>query len=144
MRTDDGAGLQAVRRLRLEGLPPGVEAEELRGGWSDLLVRLGSFERVVIVDAMDAGEAPGTVREIDPAVAGSGDGARLAGGHLLGLAEVLALAEALGLPRPAELRVIGIQVEDAASISDRCTPAVEAAIAPACAWVRRIIAGPSP
>ena len=142
VRTDDGAGLLVVRRLRREGLPHGVEAEELRGGWTDLLERLGSYERIVIVDAMDAGEVPGTVLEIAPAGAGSGDRMRLAGSHLLGLAETLALAEALGLPRSAELRVIGIQVEDAMSISDTCTPAVEAAIALACARVRRIVASP--
>lgn len=142
LRTDDGAGLRVVRRLRLDGLPTGVDTWELHGGWTDLLEKLGSYERIVVVDAMDAGEIPGTVLELEPAMIQRGDGTRFAGSHLLGLAETLALAEALGLPRPAELRVIGIQVEDAMSFSERCTQAVEAAIPGACARVRQILSGP--
>ena len=64
IRGDDGVGVHVVRRLRERGLPDGCVAEELHGGWLNLLDRLHRFRRVVVVDALDAGLEPGTVVEV--------------------------------------------------------------------------------
>lgn len=59
---DDGAGVHVVERLRREGgLPPGVEL--LDGGTLNftLLDRIESALVLVVVDASDLGQAPGTV-----------------------------------------------------------------------------------
>lgn len=59
---DDGAGVHVVERLRQEGgLPPGVEL--LDGGTLNftLLDRIESASVLVVVDASDLGQPPGTV-----------------------------------------------------------------------------------
>lgn len=59
---DDGAGVHVVERLRRDaGLPPGVEL--LDGGTLNftLLERIESASLLVVVDASDLGEPPGTV-----------------------------------------------------------------------------------
>ncbi len=140
IRRDDGAGLHVVRRLRQEGLPPGVDALEVIGGWTALLDRLGECDRLIVVDAVDAGLPAGSVVDLDPAATRPGAKSPLAGGHSLDLGEALALAGTLGLPRPSTVRVVGIQAEDLSSFSEECSPSVAASIGEACARVRSLLA----
>ena len=102
LRGDDVAGLLAARELRALAVK-GVEVEEHSGDVAALAESLATHEEVVIVDAV-AGRAPvGTVLAFIPSVAL--DGAR-SSSHGLGVAEALALAQALGAaPR---VRLIGI------------------------------------
>jgi hydrogenase maturation protease len=142
MRRDDAVGLLVVRRLLGEGLPSGVGAAEVTGGGTALLDRLGDCDRLIVVDAMDdreAGLLPGSVVELDPASTRSGAKSPLAGGHFLDVGEALALAEAVGLPRPRSVRVLGIQVADVAGFSEECSPEIAAAVGAACARVRDIL-----
>jgi hydrogenase maturation protease len=147
MRRDDAVGLLVVRRLLAEGLPRDVGAAEVTGGGTSLLDRLGDCDRLIVVDALDdreAGHLPGSVVELDPASIRSAAESSLAGGHLLGVGDALALAEAVGLPRPVRVRVIGVQVADAASFSEECSPPVAAAVATACARIREMLAERGP
>jgi hydrogenase maturation protease len=128
-----------VRRLVAEGLPGGCEVEELHGGWLTLLGRLGQWDRIVVVDAVDLGLSPGELVELE--FPSESEVAPPEGGHALGLQEVLAIAAVTGEPLPGEVRVLGIQVADVASFSERCSGPVEAAIPLACASIRRILAG---
>jgi hydrogenase maturation protease len=139
LRSDDGAGLHVVRRLLREGLPAGVCASELTGGWTSLLDRLGACDRLIVVDAADVGLPPGSIVDLDPAAIRSGAKSSLAGGHFLDLREALALADTVGLPRPSVVRVLGIQAADTVSLSEECSPEVTAAIGAACARVRKLI-----
>jgi hydrogenase maturation protease len=139
LRRDDGIGLHVVRRLRKEGLPPGVGVAELSGGWTALLDRLGGCDRLIVVDAADVGLPAGSVVELDPAAIRSGAKSSLAGGHFLDLGETLALAETVGLPRPSSVRVVGIQVADTSTFSEECSPPVAAAIGEACTRVRSLL-----
>jgi hydrogenase maturation protease len=142
LRRDDGIGLHVVRRLRKEGLPPGVGVAELSGGWTALLDRLGGCDRLIVVDAADVGLPAGSVVELDPAAIRSGAKSSLAGGHFLDLGETLALAETVGLPRPSSVRVVGIQVADTSTFSEECSPPVAAAIGEACTRVRTLLTVP--
>ena len=139
MRRDDAAGLLVVRRLLEEGLPEGVRATEAAGGGAALLDRLGECEGLVVVDAVDAGRPPGSGVEHDLSEVRSASAGPLSGGHVLDVGEALALAGAAGLPRPVRVRVVGIQAADAVTFSAECSPAVGAAIGPACERVRRLI-----
>jgi hydrogenase maturation protease len=108
LRGDDGIGPRVVAELMRRGLPQGITA--LDGGTAgfDLLNVLEGWERVVIVDAADVGQEPGRfVRfTLDEArLAGSADALSL---HHAGLAEALALAEALSQPLP-EIVIFGVQ-----------------------------------
>jgi hydrogenase maturation protease len=139
LRCDDGVGIHVIRRLREEGLPPGVGMAELSGGWTALLDRLGECDRLIVVDAADIGLPAGSVVELDPAAIRSGAKSSLAGSHFLDLGEALALAETVGLPRPSSVRVLGIQIADTSTFSEECSPAVAAAIGEACARVRSLL-----
>jgi hydrogenase maturation protease len=125
---DDGVGVYVARVLekRLGGAAD-VRAAELAG--LDLLEMLKGYDRAYIVDAINLdGERPGTVFRMRP------DDIRitprLASFHDIDLVTALELGRRLELPMPADVIVLGVQVEDALTLRERCTAAVEGAIGP--------------
>ena len=107
---DDGLGLLALEALRqspaLEPAPLLVDG----GTWGmNLLPVIESAERLILVDAIRAGGAPGEVVEIEREALPRGLGIKLSP-HQIDLQEVLALAELRGrLPREAV--AIGLEPE---------------------------------
>ena len=57
---DDGVGVHAVRRLA-EDLPPGALVVEVGTAILDALHLLDGAERILAIDAVQAGGAPGTI-----------------------------------------------------------------------------------
>jgi hydrogenase maturation protease len=136
--TDDGVGVHVVERLRAQGLPPGVEVED--GGTGGLLILdlVAGFDRLVVVDAIDVGEPPGTLLELDRE-----DLERLACYHTVSphdadLLTALRLGRELGLALPTELFCVAVQVADITTLAEECTPAVRAAIPGACTAALRL------
>jgi hydrogenase maturation protease len=131
---DDGLGLAALARLR-EGweLPPGIELVD-GGTWGmNLLPVIEDAEQVLLLDAVDAGAAPGTLHVIERAKLPRYLAAKLSP-HQVDLRDVLALAELRGT-LPADTVAIGLQpamVELSNDISDllriRLDDMVEAAV----------------
>ncbi len=123
LRGDDGVGVAAVERLAAEGLPAGVEAVDVGAGGLVLLGLLEGAAGVVLVDAADLGEPPGTVCRF----AAADLVARAPGPSLHGstLSEVLALAQDLGTLPP--LIAVLVQVE-ATGPGVGLSPAVRAAL----------------
>lgn len=112
LRADDGAGAAVLEGLRKSrGLPMSVRLLDAGTGGLDLTLTLGETSRAIIVDAADLGLRPGAWTRL------CGDalprfGPRAANStHSAGLAEALAIGEALGL-LPKELVVYAIQPED--------------------------------
>lgn len=100
---DDGVGVHAVRALQAERLP-GVRVVEVGTAILDALDLIEWADRILAIDAMDAGGRPGTVYVCgDQDVAGGPAPVSL---HELGLKAALQF-----LPRPprAEITIIGIQ-----------------------------------
>lgn len=121
---DDGIGPRVIAELTRRGLPEGVTALDGGTGGFDLLNVLEGWERVVIVDAADVGREPGQFVRFTPRearLAGSADALSL---HHAGLAEALALAEALGQPLP-EIVIFGVQPAQI-GWGEGLSPAVEA------------------
>ena len=58
---DEGVGVHAVRALRDESLPAGVEAREVGSAILDVLPALESSQRLIIIDAMQGQGAAGSV-----------------------------------------------------------------------------------
>jgi len=58
---DEGVGVHAVRRLQQMHLPPSVEVLEVGTAILDALPVLENADRVIVVDAMQDGQRPGTV-----------------------------------------------------------------------------------
>lgn len=65
--SDDGFGVEVIRRLVARGVPESVEAVEVGiGGFDFVLKLMDGFERVVVVDLMHRGGPPGTVTAFSP------------------------------------------------------------------------------
>jgi hydrogenase maturation protease len=106
---DDAVGLVAARRLRA-ALPAAVDVLEQAGASLDLLDILEPYDRALILDSIVTGQhPPGTILEFDRT-----DFQEVLGPspHYAGLPEVLRLAEALGIPFPAEIRILACEVAD--------------------------------
>jgi hydrogenase maturation protease len=124
---DDGTGLELLERLRARGPWPD-DVEFVDGGtWGlSLLPAIADADRLLILDAVRTGAAPGTVRcARDDAVP------RLyrtpVSPHQLDLGEVLAAATLLGT-LPELLAVVGIEPERTEGLHIGLTPAVAAAL----------------
>lgn len=112
---DDGAGLKVARTLGREPLPPYVSVYEAGMAGYRLIDLWMDSDLCIVVDAMDAGEAPGTVSEFDagqialeclpePELSVSSHGGRLR--------EALEIGAALGPPYiPGDIRIFGIQID---------------------------------
>lgn len=115
-RGDDAAGLLAARRLG------GVEVE---GDATAVIDLLAGAREAVLIDAVRSGAAAGTVHRVDIGTLPAGL-PRPASTHLIGLAEALELARALGR-LPPRVTVYGIEGARFA-VGDAVSPAVATAV----------------
>ncbi len=108
--SDDGVGVRVVQRLAAEfRFPPAVTV--LDGGTLglDLLPRLEGVERLLVVDAVETGGAPGTLVRM------TGDEIPVVletklSPHQMGLKDLLAVASLQGFA-PQEMVLWGVQPE---------------------------------
>lgn len=126
LRGDDGIGPRVVEELNRRGLPEGVTALDGGTGGLDLLNVLEGRERVVIVDAAEIGREPGQFVRFTPDEMRLTRSTETFSSHHAGLAEALALAEALGRPLP-EIVILGVQPA-AMEWREGLSPAVEATL----------------
>ena len=107
MRTDDGVGIHAVRRLAESGrIPPGVEVIEGGTLGLDLLPRIEGLSHLLAIDAVDFGAQPGKLcrfagQELLTLPAGKSV-------HLLGFSDLLGALQLLGRA-PHEVVLLGVQ-----------------------------------
>jgi len=119
----DDLGWLAIDWLRNAGFDRYAELLKLDRPGPALLDHLHPDSRVILIDAMDANLAPGTIRVLpleDLIVT-----ARPPSSHEFGLAESLALARALGT-LPQRLYVIGIQKDCGLADREWCAEAMVA------------------
>ena len=137
LRGDDGIGAAVLNAL--PAVPPDVTL--LDGGTPglELVLTLRGYERVIIVDAADLGETPGSWRHL-PAACLQASALDLRGTlHSAGLAEALTLGAALDL-LPSEIVILGIQPGEI-GWSPGLTPQVAAAIPDLCRAIMRLLTG---
>jgi len=124
---DEGVGVRAVEAIsREKSIPAGVEVVDGGTGGADLIDVLAERERVIVIDAFDAGLPPGTVlrRNIEEVAAQEPSGASL---HEFGVVEAVAATRLLGCA-PKEVVVFGIQpgsVAPGLALSPEASRAVE-------------------
>lgn len=133
LMTDDAAGVEVVNRLKERCSFP-EEITLLDGGTLglDLLPYLEGVDRLLVVDAVETDEAPGTVVRM------SGDDIPLTlatkvSPHQMGLKDLLLVAELQG-HAPEEMVLLGVQPVSTAMGLER-SPAITAAIEVLCARV---------
>jgi hydrogenase maturation protease len=102
---DDRVGVEAMRRLRQEGLGPGVEAIEAGTSVMDALDLVPSGADVLVIDAADGGHPPGSVYRFALEDLASQRGMSL---HETSLPEAFALARLAGA-KFGNVIVIGVE-----------------------------------
>jgi hydrogenase maturation protease len=138
LRGDDGFGVEVVRRLQQEGVAPeGTVCLEVGTGGVALAQELMTpCDRLVIVDAMTRGEAPGSVYVLRVENVGA---ARSIDMHMAVPARVLELAQAMGtLPR--EVYLVGCEPVDVDDLTLELSGPVQQAIEPALRNVQELLA----
>lgn len=127
-------GVHVARALMAHGCPAGVEV--LDGGTAplDALATVGPVGRLVIVDAAELGEAPGTIRLLSPddLIAATGDSVSL---HDLDLVWALNVLHVTG-QEPDEIAIVGVQpasmgwsTELSSAVAARLGDVIEAVLA---------------
>jgi hydrogenase maturation protease len=107
---DDAFGVEVAQRLARRALPDGVQVVDFGIRGFDLAYALMEpFERVVLVDAVARGEAPGTLFVIEPDVQDVG-GAEV-DTHTMTARSVFALVKSLGGTRNRVL-LLGCEPDD--------------------------------
>lgn len=124
--TDDGVGIRVAEELenRINSGDADVIAASLAG--LDLLETLTGYQRVIIIDALQTGGAPGEIYRLDPEAFQSTIHA--ASPHDVNLATALELGKRLGLELPQIIDIFAIEAADIVSFSEKCTPEVAKAI----------------
>ncbi len=127
VRADDGVGLAVARLVRERlGEAEGVHVTELGAGGLRLAEAVSGYDRAIVVDALAAGGAPGTVRRL-----GLDDltGCRtVACTHDTSLPTALDVWRLLGAPVPGEVTIFGIEVQDVDRFTERLTDDVARAV----------------
>ncbi|MEV4946993.1 hydrogenase maturation protease [Streptomyces sp. NPDC053755] len=114
---DDGFGVETVRRLAQEDLPPHVEVADVGVRGVHLAYRLlDDWDTLVLVDVAARGGAPGTLYLIDASTAGERTADRQPApldGHRMTPDAVLALLDTLcagtGATAPRRILVVGCE-----------------------------------
>ncbi len=126
--SDDSVGLRVAAELKpLLADRPDVEVGEDYWGGLRLMERMIDFDRVIVVDAVCTGAAPGTIHRLKPDDVPT---QKSASAHDVNLPTALQFGRRAGvhLPKNEDIELIAVEAEDILTFSERCTPAVEAAI----------------
>ena len=138
---DDGVGVVVARELAATELPQGVTVVEGRVGGLDLLFDMEGASRVIIVDAVDMSQPPGTVLVFQPNEVNTINLETVASVHQIGLGHVLELGQLLGLTE--HIHIVGIQPEEVAA-GFALTQTVAGAVPEALQAVRRLLCATEP
>jgi hydrogenase maturation protease len=123
---DDGAGVVAVHRIRRDyAMPPRVRVVDGGTLGLDLLALVAASDRVILVDAVRADAAPGTLVRIEGDEVAAAAYERLSP-HQIGVADLLAGA-ALCDRYPGEAVIVGV-VPETTDLQLGCTPVVSASL----------------
>lgn len=128
-RGDDGVGVAVARRLRAQA-PASITIREASGEGAALMEAWKGFSRVVVIDAVHSGAAPGTIHRLDARAASIPSQFFHYSSHAFGVAEAVEMARALD-ELPPHLVLFGIEgatYKAGEGFSDEVESAVNAVI----------------
>lgn len=128
--SDDGVGLRVAGELkgRLDQQEATVMETSMAG--LSLLDALAGYDKAIIIDAIQTVEGKaGQIYRLDPEAFNTTRHA--ASPHDVNFATALELGNRLGLALPQQIVIFAIEVADASTFSEECTPEVKGAI-PVC------------
>ncbi len=128
---DDAVGLLVADRVRdLLADDDSVDVVYNERGGMDVLDAITGYSRAVLIDAIKTGKVePGSLLVLDPDRLPPTR--RLSGLHDLDLPAALELAGTLGIERPAQIRILAVEIIDDLEFGEQCSGPVQRAIDPA-------------
>ena len=134
LRGDDGFG-PAVTEL-LNDMPEGVDVIETGIGGIALLQELmAGCDGLILIDAVDQGEAPGSVILMRPDVP---EAVHVPDIHLANPDRVLSMAKTIGC-LPDRVLIVGCQVSSVDTLGEGLSPEVESALAIAVTKIKETV-----
>jgi len=134
LRGDDGVGLAALKELEGSALPNGVRCADVGIGGMALVHELqAGCDRLVIIDAVQRGGAPGTIYVLTPTfpdIERLTDAAKrelLVDAHMAEPYSAMMLADALGV-LPREIHVVAIEAAQTEELTLELSAAVKRAV----------------
>ncbi|MEP6993988.1 MAG: hydrogenase maturation protease [Acidobacteriota bacterium] len=136
---DDGFGVEVVRRLSGETVPSGVEILEVGTGGMELVYGLMSgFHKLIVVDAVRRGHAPGTLCVFHPSEADlSFVSEESVDPHFAEPTRAMKMARRLGY-LPKDVTVVGCE-PGSCELDLALSPPVRAAVEQALGVVREVL-----
>jgi hydrogenase maturation protease len=130
MLSDDGAGLRVAEALKSRLDQPEVTVVETSMAGLSFLDLLAGYDKAIIIDAIQTeGGKGGQIYRLDSEALGLTRHA--AAPHDMDFATALELGKRLGMTLPQQVIIFAIEVADASTFSEECTPEVRRAI-PVC------------
>ena len=107
VHSDDGLGVHAIQNLQTDPRVPS-DVVLMDGGTQglNLLPHIAAYQRLLVIDALDVGEAPGTLVRLEGKALQNLPGK--ASVHQLGFADLMVALDLLG-ESPEEVVLLGIQ-----------------------------------
>lgn len=137
LRGDDGFGVEVIRHLEREALPPGVTVMEIGTGGLRLAQELLSpYDHLIVVDAMTRGGAPGSLYTFRVDEVASATEVDM---HAAIPARALAIAKAFG-GLPPNVHLVGCEPLDVDELMAELSPLVRGAVEPAVRQIRELMA----
>ena len=119
---DEGLGVHAARRLQHTPLPTAVEVLDGGTAGMDLLYYLEGRKKVILIDAIQTDEPPGTIFRLTPGDMGPVSKREHFSLHQPGIFDVLRIADILGKSMP-EVVIFAVQPADISMGTD-LTPVI--------------------
>jgi hydrogenase maturation protease len=139
-RSDDGVGPVVVGRLQ-KSLPTQVSFIEVTGEGAELLEAWKGFHSVILVDAVQSGEAPGTIHRFDAFAERLPGWFSHCSNYAFGVAEAIELARTLGdlPPRLIIYSIEGLDFSAGTDLSPEIAASVEEAAALVLHEIRQLV-----
>jgi hydrogenase maturation protease len=116
--------------LPQEGREQNIEVDMLSGGGLNLMERLVGYDRAILVDAIQGGNAPGSVQVFQLEALENPSAGHLGSTHETNLLTALEIGRSLGahLPPVGGVMVVAVEAQPVFEFSEELSPAVEKAL----------------
>ncbi len=128
---DDGVGWRVAEAVqtRLGTLNAPVEVDFASLGGLSLMERMLGYERVILVDCLQTGDAPvGAVRSMPLSDLANPTAGHSASAHDTSLITALEAAKTMGSEIPSRVDVVTIEAKDTFDFSEQLSPEIAAAV----------------
>lgn len=106
---DEGIGVHVITEMKKKKVPSHVEVVDGGTAGLDLIYMFSDVDKLIVIDAVDAGVAPGAIFKFSPEDVKERAGKERTSLHQISLLEALKVAKATG--RCPETMIIGVQPE---------------------------------